>query len=72
MPPAFVCSMFHRSSSEANVVQCAVCQSVMRLQGATIRKHLTQNLEKVPGWECFFVHRVKVVFLSEDVDDKKR
>ena len=31
MPFAYVCSMFQRSSSESNVVQCAFCQSVMRL-----------------------------------------
>ena len=27
--------------------------------------------EKVPNWECLFVHRKQGLFLSEDVDDIK-
>ena len=32
---------------------------------------LKHCLEKIPNWECHFVHREKGLFLSSVVDDKK-
>ena len=33
---------------------------------------LKHGWEKIPNWECLFVHREKGLFLSVYVDDKKR